>query len=149
MEQLLLLGLKIHFMKTQRSVSIQFTKTRHIICKAHINGVAAQLLIDTGASSSCVHSELQEHFKLRMKGEAFDAAGAGHGKMKAVLTRKSKLQLGRHEVGKQAFVLLDLTHVNATLETQGTAPMEGIIGADFLKKNKVVIDYAKKRLLFY
>jgi hypothetical protein len=69
--------------------------------------------------------------------------------MKAVLTRKSKLQLGRHELGKQAFVLLDLPHVNATLETQGTAPMEGIIGADFLKKNKVVIDYAKKRLLFY
>lgn len=146
MEQLLLLGLKIHFMKTQRSVSIQFTKTRHIICKAHINGVAAQLLIDTGASSSCVHSELQEYFKLRMKGEAFDAAGAGHGKMKAVLTRKSKFQLGRHEVGKQAFVLLDLTHVNATLETQGAAPIEGIIGADFLKKNKVIIDYRSRKL---
>ena len=149
MEQLLLLGLNIHSMKTKRSVSIQFTKTRHIICKAHINGVAAQLLIDTGASSSCIHSKLQEHFKLRIKGDAFDATGASHGIMKAVLTRKSKLQLGRHELGKQAFVLLDLTHINATLETQGTAPMEGIIGADFLKKNKVVIDYDKKRLLFY
>ena len=146
MEQLLLLGLKIHFMKTQRSVSIQFTKTRHIICKAHINGVAAQLLIDTGASSSCLHSKLQEHFKLRIKGDAFDAAGASHGKMKAVLTRKSKLQLGRHEVGNQAFVLLDLTHINGTLETQGAAPIEGIIGADFLKKNKVVIDYRNRKL---
>ena len=146
MKQLLLLGLKIHSMKTQRSISIQFTKTRHIICKAHINGVAAQLLIDTGASSSCVHSKLQEHFKLRIKGDAFDAAGASHGKMKAVLTRKSKLQVGRHEVGKQAFVLLDLTHINATLETQGADPIEGIIGADFLKKNKVVIDYRNRKL---
>ena len=146
MEQLLLLGLKTHSMKTQRSVSIQFTKTRHIICKAHINGVAAQLLIDTGASSSCIHSKLQEHFKLRIKGDAFDATGASHGKMKAVLTRKSKLQLGRHEVGNQAFVLLDLTHINATLETQGAAPIEGIIGADFLKKNKVVIDYRNRKL---
>ena len=141
-----MLGLKTHSMKTQRSVSIQFTKTRHIICKAHINGVAAQLLIDTGASSSCLHSKLQEHFKLRIKGDAFDATGASHGKMKAVLTRKSKLQLGRHEVGNQAFVLLDLTHINATLETQGAAPIEGIIGADFLKKNKVVIDYRNRKL---
>ena len=136
-------------MKTQRSVSIQFTKTRHIICKAHINEVAAQLLIDKGASSSCIHSKLQEYFKLRIKGDSFDAAGASQGKMKAILTRKSKLQLGRHEVGKQAFVLLDLTHINVTLETQGATPIEGIIGADFLKKNKVIIDYAKKRLLFY
>ena len=141
-----MLGLKTHSMKTQRSVSIQFTKTRHIICKAHINGVGAQLLIDTGASSSCLHSKLQEHFKLRIKGDAFDAAGASHGKMKAVLTRKSKLQVGRHEVGKQAFVLLDLTHINATLETQGADPIEGIIGADFLKKNKVVIDYRNRKL---
>jgi len=136
-------------MKTQRSVSIQFTKTRHIICKAHINEVAAQLLIDTGASGSCIHSKLQEYFKLRIKGDSFDAAGASQGKMKAILTRKSKLQLGRHEVGKQAFVLLDLTHINVTLEAQGATPIEGIIGADFLKKNKVIIDYAKKRLLFY
>ena len=149
MEQLLLLQFKINSMKTQRSVSIQFTKTRHIICKAHINGVPAQLLIDTGASSSCIHSKLQEYFKLRVRGDSFDAAGASQGKMKAILTRKSKLQLGRHEVGKQTFVLLDLTHINATLETQGATPIEGIIGADFLKKNKVIIDYAKKRLLFY
>ena len=34
------------------SVSIQLTKTRHIVCKAHINGVACQLLIDTGASAA-------------------------------------------------------------------------------------------------
>jgi len=146
LEQLLLLGLNIHSMKTMRSVSIQFTKTRHIICKAHINGVAAQMLIDTGASSSCIHSELQEHFKLRRKGDTFNAAGASQGKMKAVLTRKSILQLGRHEVGKQAFVLLDLSHVNATLKIQGTLPIEGIIGADFFKKNKVIIDYRNRKL---
>ena len=52
-------------MKMRPSVSLQITKTQHIICKAHINGVACQLLVDTGASSSCIHSKLQEQFKLR------------------------------------------------------------------------------------
>ena len=51
--------------------------------------------IDTGASSSCIHSILQEHFKLRSKGDPFDAAGAIKGKMEAIMTAKSTLQLGR------------------------------------------------------
>lgn len=133
-------------MKARPSVSLQLTKTRHIVCKAHINGVACQLLIDTGASSSCIHSKLQEHFKLRSKGDPFDAAGASKGKMEAIMTAKSKLQLGRHEVRKLGFVLLDLTHINLTLSSQGASPIEGIIGADFLKKNKAMIDYRNKKL---
>ena len=133
-------------MKARPSVSLQLIKTRHIVCKAHINGVACQLLIDTGASSSCIHSKLQEHFKLRSKGDPFDAAGASKGKMEAIMTAKSKLQLGRHEVGKLGFVLLDLTHINVTLSSQGASPIEGIIGADFLKKNKAMIDYRNKKL---
>ena len=62
------------------------------------------------------------------------------------MTAKSKLKLGRHEVGKLGFVLLDLTHINVTLSSQGASPIEGIIGADFLKKNKVMIDYRNRKL---
>ena len=78
--------------------------------------------------------------------DPFAAAGASKGKMEAVLTAKSKIQLGRHEVGKLSFVLLDLTHINTTLSSQGALPIEGIIGADFLKKNKVVVDYRNRKL---
>lgn len=133
-------------MKSKLSVSLKNTKTRHIICKAHINGVAAKLLIDTGASSSCIHSILEEKFHLRSKGDSFDAAGANKGKMQAFLTRKATLKLGHHDVGKLAFVLLDLSHINKTLISQGAQPIEGILGADFLKKRKASIDYRTKKL---
>lgn len=140
-----MLHIIIH-MKSRLSVSLKNTKTRHIICKAHINGVTAQLLIDTGASSSCVHSILEEKFHLRSKGDSFDAAGANKGKMQAFLTRKATLKLGHHDVGKLAFVLLDLSHINKTLISQGAEPIEGILGADFLKKRKASIDYRTKKL---
>ena len=133
-------------MKSRLYVSLKNTKTRHIMCKAHINGVAAQLLIDTGASSSCVHSVLEEKFRLRSKGDSFDAAGATQGKMPAFLTRKATLKLGHHDVGKLAFVLLDLSHINKTLISQGATPIEGILGADFFKKKKVSIDYRAQKL---
>jgi hypothetical protein len=133
-------------MKTRTFVSLQFTKTRHLICRAQINNVSANLLIDTGASNSCMNSNLREKFQLQIKGNPFDAAGANQEKMQAIMTRKCKLRLGRHDVGKLGFVLLDLTHINKTLSSQGVKPIEGILGADFLKKNKTIIDYRLRKL---
>ena len=143
---MLKLSPKKHSMKQLRSVSLKLTKTSHLICKAHINNVKTRLLIDTGASNSCIHSKLKENFKLRIKGDYFNATGASRGKMKVILTRKSKFQLGRHRVEKQAFILLDLTHVNTALKSQGGPYIQGIIGADFFKKNKVIIDYRNRKL---
>ncbi|MBF11875.1 MAG: acid protease [Flavobacteriaceae bacterium] len=125
---------------------INISKTKHLLCRARINGKKAKLLIDTGASNSCIHSELQDHFKLEKKGDPFDASGASEGKMEAVLTAKCIIELGRKFKGEQAFVLLDLNHVNTTLSSQGANKIDGIIGADFLKKNKAIIDYGHRKL---
>ena len=64
-------------MKSRLSVSLKNTKTRHIICKAHINGVAAQLLIDYGFNNLNLHKiwmELYEfdNLKIDFFSEEFD-----------------------------------------------------------------------------
>ena len=135
-------------MKKNFCCKLRITKTKHLWCAARINGKNAVLLVDTGASNSCVHSELLEHFELIIKGEPFDAAGAGVGKMKATLTSKCKLDLGKEFTGKHAFVLLDLNHVNQTLQSQGARKIDGILGADFLIRKKAVIDYGQRMLFF-
>lgn len=142
------LTIKFNCVKKSFICKLQITKTKHIWCTARINGKNAVLLIDTGASSSCIHSELQEHYKLIIRGESFDAAGASAGKMKATLTSKCKLDLGKEFAGKHAFVLLDLNHVNQTLQSQGARKIDGILGADFLKRKKAVIDYGQRMLFF-
>ena len=83
---------------------------------------------------------------LKKKGAAFDAAGASEGKMTAVSTHQCELILGRHQVGKHTFVLLDLSHINETLQSQGAKKIDGIIGADFLIKHKASIDYRTRKL---
>jgi len=135
-------------MKKKFYCKLRVTKTKHLWCAARVNGKNAVLLVDTGASNSCIHSELQEHFELILKGEPFDAAGASAGKMKATLTSKCKLELSKDSADKHAFVLLDLNHVNQTLQNQGTRKIDGILGADFLKRKKAVIDYGERMLYF-
>jgi hypothetical protein len=41
------------------------------------------------------------------------------------------------------FVLFDLSHVNEALQEVNEAPVHGIIGADFLKATRAVIDYGR------
>ena len=125
---------------------LKILKTKHILCKAWINGKKAKLLIDTGASNSCINSVLQDHFELQKYGEPFQASGASEGKMEAIMTLNCIIKLGRNYKGKQAFVLLDLSHVNDTLNTQGVEKIDGVIGADFLKENNAIIDYGQRKL---
>lgn len=130
-----------------KDIRLQLTKTQHIVCQARINGIKAKLLIDTGASNSCIALSEQERFGLIVEGEQFEAAGAGEGKMKAIPSQQSPLILGRHAVGAFSFILLEMQHINASLKSQRTDPIDGILGADFLKQKKAVIDYKKMRLV--
>ena len=45
-----------------------------------------------------------------------------------------------------ALILFNLTHVNTALTTYNAKPVDGIIGADILKRGKAIIDYDKKYL---
>ena len=125
---------------------LKILKTKHILCKALINGKKAKLLIDTGASNSCINSVLQDHFELQKYGEPFQASGASEGKMEAIMTLNCNIKLGKKFNGKQAFALLDLSHANRTLTDQGIQEIDGVIGADFLKENKATINYFEGKL---
>ena len=127
-------------------IKLQLTKTRHLVCQSLINGVKAVLLIDTGASTSCIALAEKETFNIEEKGEPFEASGAGKDKVKAIMGHQCDLILGRHAMGKHAFVLLDMQHINATLINENVKPINGILGADFFKKNQAIIDYKNKVL---
>ena len=145
----LLLQKKVLFKKTNlREVRINLTLTQHLSCKARINGFKANLLIDTGASNSCIAMAQKNYFSIMEKGNPFEAAGAGEDKMKAILAHNCNLFLGRHFMGEQSFVLLDMQYINATLVKEGGKTIDGILGNDFLRKHKVIIDYSKKKMIF-
>ena len=74
-----------------KQIKFKVAKTRHLLCLARINGVKALLLIDTGASNSCIALSEKENFKIREKGATFEASGTGKDKVKAVQTIRKAL----------------------------------------------------------
>jgi len=74
------------------------------------------------------------------------AAGAGATDMPTKISKRNRLKIGQWNKDKVVLVLFNLTHVNTALTNHDSQPVDGIIGADILKKGKAVIDYEKKYL---
>lgn len=127
-------------------IKLTLTKTNHFEIKATINGVKGLFILDTGASSSCVGFEATEIFKLKAKDSDVKAAGAGATDMITQLSKKNKVKIGKWKKDKVPLILFNLTHVNTALTSFNAQPVDGIIGADILKKAKAIIDYDKKYL---
>ncbi|GAA4894983.1 hypothetical protein GCM10023311_19620 [Flaviramulus aquimarinus] len=132
--------------KGYTKIKLHLTKTNHFEIKVQINGEKGRFILDTGASSSCVDFESIDRFKLKAKDSMIKAAGAGATDMKTMMSKKNKVKIGKWSNNKVALVLFNFTHVNTALINHNSKPVDGIIGADILKKGKGVIDYQKKYL---
>ena len=132
--------------KGYTKIKLKLTKTNHFEMRATINGIKGLFILDTGASSSCVGFEGIDRFKLKVKASNILAAGAGAIGMETKMSRKNKVKIGKWNHNKVVLVLFNLTHVNTALINHNARPVDGIIGADILKKGKAIIDYEKKYL---
>lgn len=132
--------------KGYAKVKLKFTKTNHFEIRATINGVKGQFILDTGASNSCVGFEAIERFNLKVKDSEIKAVGAGASNMSTKISKANSLKIGQWRKKRVALILFNLTHVNEGLINHNAEPVDGIIGADILKKGKAIIDYEKKYL---
>ncbi|WP_033957338.1 retropepsin-like aspartic protease family protein [Psychroserpens jangbogonensis] len=132
--------------KGYTKIKLHLTKTNHFEIIAKINGQRGLFILDTGASSSCVGFEAIDTFNLKAKDSDIKAAGAGATDMLTQISKSNKLKIGKWKEDKVALILFNLTHVNTALTNHNSKPVDGIIGADVLKKGKAVIDYEKKYL---
>lgn len=130
--------------KGYTKVKLKLTKTNHFEINATINGVKGLFILDTGASNSCIGFEDVETFNLKAEDSEVRAAGAGATDMETKISKKNKIKIGKWKKNKIALILFNLTHINTALLNYNAKPVNGIIGADILKRAKAIIDYDKK-----
>lgn len=120
--------------------------TGHYKLSVKINGSVGEFILDTGASTSCIGFVSTSYFNLKSEKSTIKAAGAGATNMDTKITRKNTVSIGTWKSFPMDFVLFDLSHVNAALHQTNENSVHGIIGADFLKKVRGVIDYGRNCL---
>tara|TARA_R110000787_G_scaffold43892_2_gene107496 strand:+ start:72482 stop:72919 length:438 start_codon:yes stop_codon:yes gene_type:complete len=124
-------------------IPLKKLKSGHYIFSAKINSISGIFIIDTGASSSCIGFDNDSYFNLNNEESLIKAAGAGAINMKTEIAKNNSLEIGSWKITRIDFVIFDLSHVNEALNQVDETPVHGIIGADFLKKTRAVIDYGR------
>jgi hypothetical protein len=131
------------FLKTKKylKIPLSLSRTNHLELQAEINGIPGRFILDTGASSTCVGIDRGTFFKLVSENSEIKAAGAGATGMPTMVSRNNTIRIGKWKRKRQDVVLFDMVHVNEALLLYEAPAVDGIIGADLLKKAGAVIDY--------
>lgn len=115
--------------------------TNHYVVIATLNDTAGRFILDTGASTTCVSTELATHFHLNPKPSEEKASSASANELDTEVAHHNKLVIGSWSSKRRSVVLFDMQAVNHALQKHDIEAVDGIIGADILQSVNAIIDY--------
>ena len=135
------------FLKSEgySSVKLIFLETKHFLIEAKINGAKGRFILDTGASNSCICTSLENKFKVISKESKEKASGANSEMTHTKISKSNTIQIGKWE-NKMNLITFDMSHINNALSQKKVPTIDGILGADILKKSKAILDYKSNKL---
>ena len=135
------------FLKSEgySSVKLIFLETKHYLIEANVNSIKGRFILDTGASNSCVCISLEDKFKVISQKSKEKASSANSEMTHTKISKSNAIQIGKWE-DKIDLISFDMNHINNALSQKKVPPIDGIVGADILKKSKAILDYKSNKL---
>ncbi len=122
----------------------------HIMCSCLVNGLKANLLIDTGASRTVFDlARIKEHYQVEAdikKNHKF-FSGIGASNIDTFIATIHNIELGAWKIKSLEVVLFDLKAINQSYAMFDLPRIDGVMGGDVLKAANAVINYKEKCLL--
>ena len=117
----------------------------HFHTRGTLNGRSVEVLVDTGASCTCVAIALLKELGIAHERIEGDGGGAG-GSLEQFRVDGADLHLGDFKPGLTSMAGLDFECVNAPLRAHGSVEVDVIVGGDVFEAHSAVIDYATQTL---
>ena len=131
--------------KGYSSVKLIFLKTKHYLIEAKVNSINGRFILDTGASNSCICTSLEDKFKVISKESKEKASSANNEMTHTKISKTNVIQIGKWN-SNVSLITFDMNHINNAFSQKEIDPIDGIIGADILKKSKSILDYKTNKL---
>ena len=112
---------------------------------ANVNKRRVLWLVDTGAAITLLDATVSRKAGVKLKKTNFTVGGAGGGRRRIDIGIVDNLKLSSVQMGSAVIAASDIS-VNAALNEPGKVPIDGYLGADFLREKHAVIDCAQMHL---
>lgn len=113
---------------------------------ANVNGHKALWLVDTGAAVTLLDSALSRRAGIKVNKTNLSVGGAGGGRQRIDIGIVENLRLSSLRVRSAVIAISDISAGNSALQEDGKPPIDGYLGADFLREKGAVIDCGQMRL---
>ena len=135
------------YLKSLGYIEVPFTVTRvnHIVVHAKVNGEDVVLIVDTGASRTCIAESCAERLGL-ISGKEEQAASLALPKKTKALSKLESLDIGSLHLTDFETWIVDFSYINLLVEMKGEELCDGVLGADILRRTSAVIDYKCNKL---
>ena len=118
----------------------------YFTCK--INNKKANLIIDSGASRTCIDENSYIRFigldKEKIIQKGIQTTGIGTTNMTSKLAQLNEIRINRLHIKECKVFITNLSNINTVFE--GKIVIDGIFGNDFLEKYHAVINYGKQTI---
>lgn len=131
-------------------IKLSKIKTKHLLLEAMVNGKKANLILDTGASTTVIDFNKSKKYSLNSSSKLDqEAQGIGEGIDRYNLN-EIDLSIDGVLVNTSQVTLIDLEIVNKSIQAVCGDDIEisGVLGADVLWNYKAKIDYQAKKMYF-
>ena len=114
--------------------------------QANVNGRRALWLVDTGAAVTLLDTSVSRRAGIKLKRTKYTVGGAGGGRQHIATGVVDILRLNSLQVRGAVIAVSDISTGVTGPQEPGKPPIDGYLGADFLRDRRAVIDCSQMRL---
>lgn len=126
-------------------VPVTITRVNHIVVHARVNGEDVVLIVDTGASRTCIAESCAARLGLT-SGRVEVAVSLALPKKTKASSKLESLDIGSLHLTDFETWIVDFSYINMIVQWQGEEFCDGVLGADILISKSAVIDYKCRKL---
>ncbi len=123
----------------------------HTLIKGAIAGQAIRIVLDTGASHSCMDMAFAKTILPELQTEEHNGvtAGIGGDDFEVRVANIPDFKIGRFKLNSyNNMALIDFSYINQAYSRLHKKPIQMILGNDFLVEHKAIVDYQARSLFF-
>ena len=127
-------------------IPFAITRVNHIVIHAKVNGEDVVLIVDTGASRTCIAKSCAERLGLTSGRVENVAVSFALPKKTKAVSKLESLDIGSLHLTNIETWLVDFSYINMLVQMKDEEFCDGVLGADILQSKSAVIDYRCRKL---